>query len=139
MQSETKIKELPESSKFYRTNVERQVPNSEPNLQSIIVVERDKLQIIIEEIFSQIVGAVVTQIRQESLLPCEVLTTKQLAEFLQVSTQSILNWCRRKENENPLPVRYAGADPRFYKSEIDAWSLREAAIQLSPKKNSAAK
>ena len=57
-----------------------------------------------------------------------LLTTKQIAKYLNVSTQSILNWVKR--DTDPLPVHYVGADPRFDLKEIKEWSKREADRKL---------
>lgn len=137
MLANTKVKKLPELNKSHRTNLGSQMPDStgESTRQSIIIIEKDKLQIIVEEIARQIVQTTIAEIRAERLILHKVLTIKQLAEFLQVSTQSILNWSRREKDENPLPVRYAGANPRFYKSEIDEWMLRETELKQFGKKN----
>jgi excisionase family DNA binding protein len=60
----------------------------------------------------------------------EVMTLKQLAEYLQASRQSLLNWTKR--SNHPLPVHYIGADPRFHRSEVDQWSKEEADLKLKP-------
>lgn len=51
------------------------------------------------------------------------------ADYLQCSTQSIMNWSKRPADQNPLRPCYAGADPRFHKSELGAWLARGGAIK----------
>lgn len=58
----------------------------------------------------------------------EVMTAKQLAEYWQVSKQSVLNWARRPDS--PLPCHFVGADPRFHRDEVNEWSRQEANSKL---------
>jgi predicted DNA-binding transcriptional regulator AlpA len=57
--------------------------------------------------------------------PLKMLTVSQIAKHLQVSKQSINNWTGR--TLYPMPVHYAGGEPRFYLHEVDQWTLEEAA------------
>lgn len=49
----------------------------------------------------------------------ELLTIKELAEFLRCSTRAIHKWTRQKDN--PLPVLYAGRKPLFQKDSVVEW------------------
>ena len=98
-----------------------------------IIISSEELRAALSEITREVTQSVVDQIRAENPPVRQVMTTAQLAEYLQVSNQSILNWTRRRTNDNPLPAHYAGADPRFFIEEVREWSHREAAIRLSRK------
>lgn len=98
-----------------------------------IIISREELRATLSEITKEVTQSLVEQIRVENPPARQVMTTAQLAEYLQVSNQSILNWTRRKESDNPLPAHYAGADPRFFLEEVRAWSKHEAAVRLSKK------
>ena len=49
-----------------------------------------------------------------------LVTTKELAELLRVSTRSIRKWKAKKG----LPYRCVGADLRFDLAEVDEWTKR---------------
>lgn len=66
------------------------------------------------------------------------MTMAQLAEYLQVTAQSIRNWIRRCKTENPLPFHSVGEDPRFHVTEINEWSRREAERQTEKRKKKVA-
>lgn len=59
------------------------------------------------------------------------LTRGEAAKYLQVSEKSIGEWSKRRADENPLPVAYAGADPRFKRTALDEWAAREARRRLT--------
>ena len=59
------------------------------------------------------------------------LTRGEAAKYLQVSEKSIGEWSKRRPDENPLPVAYAGADPRFKRTALDEWAAREARRRLA--------
>ncbi len=99
-----------------------------------IILNRDELRETLTEISLQVTQSVLEQIRAEKPVARQVMTMAQLAEYLQVTNQSIRNWIRRDEKDNPLPVRGVGADPRFNLSEIDEWTRREAARQSENRK-----
>lgn len=98
-----------------------------------IIISRDDLLAALSLVTREVTESVVEQIRQDNPPARQVMTTAQLAQYFQVSNQSILNWTRRKESDNPLPVNYAGADPRFFLEEVRAWSEREKAAKFSKK------
>ena len=99
-----------------------------------IILNRDELRETLTEISIQVTQSVLEQIRAEKPVARQVMTMAQLAEYLQVTNQSIRNWIRRDENDNPLPLHGVGADPRFHLSEIDEWTRREAARQTEKRK-----
>lgn len=67
------------------------------------------------------------EIREQILLSHKTyLTRAEAARYLQVSEKSIGEWSRRPPGENPLPAAYAGADPRFKRTTLDEWAVREA-------------
>ena len=103
-------------------------------MNAAIILNQDELRETLTEISLQITQSVLDQIRAENPVARPVMTLAQLADYLQVTTQSIHNWIRRDENDNPLPVRGVGADPRFHLSEIDEWTRREAARQSENRK-----
>ena len=49
----------------------------------------------------------------------ELLTIKEIAEFLRCSTRAIHKWTRLKNK--PLPVLYAGRKPLFQKDAVLDW------------------
>lgn len=53
------------------------------------------------------------------------LTRKESAKYLNVSERSIAEWAARPVNENPFPEESAGAEPRYKRVAIDAWTVRE--------------
>lgn len=55
-----------------------------------------------------------------------VMTITETAAYFKVTEQSIWNWVNRLSDDNPLPIRYAGGNPRFNLAEVDEWSIREA-------------
>lgn len=84
----------------------------------------------IEELLLQMVDSVVAQlIEKTNLKPTPgVMTLQQLAEYWQVSKQSIINWVKREEYS--LPVHYVGGDPRFHLMEVNTWSKSEGIRRL---------
>lgn len=101
-------------------------------MQNLVLMNREDLEKILTSSAEKITEIVLEKLsEQDSSIPKSVLTTRQLADYLQVSTQSILNWVRRDKDKNPLPVKYAGADPRFDLEEVKEWSKREADLKLS--------
>lgn len=58
----------------------------------------------------------------------ELLTINQVADYLQVSRQTVYEYFSDKEN--PLPVFYlSDRTPRVKKAELEAWMERQATIQ----------
>ena len=94
-----------------------------------IILNRDELRETLTAISLEVTQSVLDQIRAETPVARPVMTMAQLADYLQVTTQSIRNWIRRSENDNPLPLHGVGGDPRFHLSEINEWSRREAERQ----------
>ena len=80
---------------------------SEP--QQIIVLSLEQFRAEIEKIFETIsIGKDRTP---------EVMTLAQVAEYLNISESTV----RKQIKTNGLPVNRRLGDPRFIKSEIDAW------------------
>lgn len=90
-----------------------------------IILKKDELKATLTEMSQELSEIIVAKIRAENTGIRPVLTMSQLAEYLQVSTQSIRNWMRRAENDNPLPHHGVGGDPRFHLDEINSWSRQE--------------
>ena len=57
------------------------------------------------------------------------LTRKEAAKYLGVSERSIAEWVARPVGQNPFPECRAGGEPRYKRTEIDAWAEREARRQ----------
>ena len=69
---------------------------------------------------------VIRKVFREEVPPLRAcLTRAQLAEEWQCSEQAIKNWTERRDD--PLPVDYIGADPRYYRAEFSKWTKEEAA------------
>ena len=105
-------------------------------MKNVVIIDEDELQLKLADWSCNLLMLVIEKIRAERLYEEDAVTLVQVAEHLRVSTQSILNWSRRNEHENPLPIHYVGADPRFYISEIKGWSRREAEIKLVKRRGS---
>lgn len=91
------------------------------------IVSKEEL----EKIVSEIVSSVVEEIKNAHPPTREVMTLRQLADYWQVTRQSILNWSRREHYR--LPIHYVGGDPRFHLSEVNIWSKEEAMRKLEVK------
>lgn len=102
-------------------------------MNTALIVDKDELKEKLKEIIEEIAPAIIEQIREKTATR-ELMTIAQAADYLQCSTQSIVNWSRRPADQNPLLACYAGADPRFYKTELDAWLVRGGAIKQSTRK-----
>ncbi len=102
-------------------------------MNTALIVNEDELKEKLKEIIEEIAPAIIEQIRENNCAR-ELMTIAQAADYLQCSTQSIVNWSRRPANQNPLLACYAGADPRFYKSELDAWLARSGVIKQNANK-----
>lgn len=102
-------------------------------VNTALIVNEDELKEKLKEIFEEIAPAIIERIREKTATR-ELMTIAQAADYLQCSTQSIVNWSRRPADQNPLPACYAGADPRFYKTELDAWLARGSTMKSAPKK-----
>lgn len=71
-------------------------------------------------------------VRELVLLSHKVYFTRgEAAKYLQVSEKSIGEWSRQPAEENPLPVAYAGADPRYKRAALDEWAAEEARRRLA--------
>lgn len=99
-----------------------------------IILNTDDLRQTLSELSLEVSQAIITQLRSEMPVLRPVMTMAQLADYLQVSTQSIRNWIRRDKISNPLPFHAVGGDPRFHLNEINEWTAREAARQSNKRK-----
>ncbi len=97
-------------------------------MNTALIVNQNELKEKLKEILEEIVPVIIERARTETV-PRELMTIAQAADYLQCSTQSIVNWSKRSADRNPLVACYAGADPRFRKSELDAWLARGSAIK----------
>lgn len=97
-------------------------------VNTALIVNQDELKEKLKEIIEEIVPAIIERVKAETSVR-ELMTVAQAADYLQCSTQSIINWSKRPADQNPLRPCYAGADPRFHKSELDAWLARGGAIK----------
>lgn len=95
-----------------------------------IILNKEELRETLTEISLEVSQTIINQIRAETPVVRPVMTMAQLADYLQVSTQSIRNWVRRHHDDNPLPQHGVGGDPRFHFTEINEWSRREAERQF---------
>jgi hypothetical protein len=57
------------------------------------------------------------------------LTRKEVAIYLGVSERSIAEWSARPMDQNPFPEENAGSEPRYKRSRIDEWTVREGQRQ----------
>lgn len=57
------------------------------------------------------------------------LTRADAAKYLDVSQRSIAEWSARAPDQNPLPVSYAGGEPRYRRVALDEWTEAEARRQ----------
>ena len=72
------------------------------------------------------------EIREQAVLSHKTyLTRAQAATYLQVSEKSIGEWSKRPPEENPLPVAYVGADPRYRRTALDEWAAEESRRRLA--------
>ena len=94
-----------------------------------IILNESELKKTLQDISIEIAETVFTKMRTDSPPARDVMTTRQLAEYLQVTERSIAVWTRRKVN--PLPVGYVGSDPRFFIDEVREWMKREAIRKLN--------
>ncbi len=94
-----------------------------------IIISETELKQTLSEISRNIVSEMFAEIKRTHPPQREVMTVKQLAEYWQVTQQSLWNWIKRDENR--LPVHYVGGDPRFHLSEVDLWSKEEANRKLN--------
>ena len=104
-------------------------------MNTAIIIDKDELKDLLTEILRESAQSVIFQLRAELSSSAEVMTLAQTANYLQCSIQSIKNWSERGEGENPLPCGNAGADPRFYKSKVDNWLVKEKIFRRKNKKN----
>lgn len=66
----------------------------------------------------------------------EVMTMRQFMDYAQIkSQQTVFNYMDGRGCETPMPSHNFGEKLRFYKSEVDAWSLAEAEARKSKKKD----
>jgi hypothetical protein len=67
------------------------------------------------------------RIRQYELISRKPYLTKaEAALYLDVSEKSVEEWSARADDANPFPEVRAGSAPRYSRSEVDAWVVREA-------------
>lgn len=97
-------------------------------MNTALIVSQDELKEKLKEIIEEIVPAIIERVKADTSVR-ELMTVAQAAEYLQCSAQSISNWS--KLPQNLLVAGFAGADPRLYKSDIDAWIARGGAIKQS--------
>lgn len=83
-------------------------------MNEIIVLTREQLQDVIREAVLLASKDLVRRVEHQTV--SEVMTLGSLAKYLQVSKSTIVNLMKRG-----LPHVRVGADPRFYKSQIDQW------------------
>lgn len=57
------------------------------------------------------------------------LTRKEVAIYLGVSERSVAEWSARPVDQNPFPEENAGSEPRYKRSRIDEWTVREGQRQ----------
>lgn len=86
---------------------------------------KEDLRDILSEILLGVVKPAMERAKTEEFYFPAIMTLTQLTEYLHVSPQSISNWAKRSEDNNPFPIKYAGGDPRFYQKEVDAWIIEE--------------
>ena len=69
-------------------------------------------------------------IREQAVIANKTyLTRAEAAKYLGVSERSIAEWSARPTDQNPLPVSYAGGDPRYKRTAVDEWAAAEARRQ----------
>lgn len=57
------------------------------------------------------------------------MTKSELAKYLKVSLTTIDNWRNNPRfAENPFPVCWAGEKPRFHKSQVDEWMIKNGEL-----------
>lgn len=95
-------------------------------MNKTVVITTEELEEILILLSEKIIDDLATKQLGKNTLP-ELMTTAQAAAYLQCSPQSIKNWTNRNDEANPLNLVSAGADPRYFKSEINEWLKREAA------------
>ncbi|CAN5644352.1 hypothetical protein BH20ACI4_BH20ACI4_07910 [soil metagenome] len=95
---------------------------SEKEIEEAILLISEKVILTLEKKYRQ------------NVYTGELMTISQIAKYLQCSTQSIKNWTDRDEDKNPLIAVNAGADPRYFKGDVDAWLKREREIYSRKKR-----
>ena len=71
------------------------------------------------------------QISEHALISNKTyLTRAEAAKYLGVSERSIAEWSVRPPDHNPLPVCYAGGDPRYKREAVNEWVAAEARQRL---------
>ena len=103
-------------------------------MNTAVIITKEELKSALAEISREMQKNFFEQYFANSAFPREVMTVAQLCEYLQVSQQSIFNWIKRAKENNPLPVKYVGDDPRFYLDEIKDWIYLES-VRKSLKKS----
>ncbi len=105
--------------------------NSSANCQmnTAIIISESELRQQLSEIVRTVVSEIFDEIKNTHPPLREVMTMTQLADYWQVTKQSVMRWTRRENF--PLPVHYVGGDPRFHLTEVNQWSKDEAAQKLS--------
>jgi predicted DNA-binding transcriptional regulator AlpA len=98
-------------------------------MPTAIIINQDELKETLSGISKDIISGMFEEIKSSHPPAREVMTLTQLADYWQVTKQSIINWVKR--DEFPLPVHYVGGDPRFHLSEINAWSKMEGLRRLN--------
>lgn len=69
-------------------------------------------------------------IREQTVIANKTyLTRSEAAKYLSVSERSIAEWSARPPEQNPLPVSYAGGEPRYRRTAVDEWAVAEARRQ----------
>lgn len=95
----------------------------------VLVLTSDELKQIVADAAAQ---ASTETVKKMKVVP-DVLTIQELADYWRVSEGTIRNLMKR--SVHPLPSRRIG-DARFYRAEVDEWSLLEAA-RLAKEKQAA--
>lgn len=85
-------------------------------MSEILVIEKEQLP----EIFRQVAVLVASEIREHPPQVLEIMTKKELAEYLRCDVSKI-----NRLMKEGLPFVRFGDTPRFYKSDIDTWLKRK--------------
>jgi hypothetical protein len=88
-----------------------------------------KLEEKIDERLPSLVERAVARISQAS----PWMTEKQLADYWQVSVESIRKWS--KQTEHPLPCGSMGEMRRYHRDDADIWARKEADRRRAPKRS----
>lgn len=98
-------------------------------MNKIVIINKDELRETLYEFSEQISRTIIEKMTNNSIESRKLMNLAQVADYLQCSKQSVKNWTKRPEDKNPLPMCSAGADPRFFKGEVDLWMREEAKLK----------